>query len=60
MADEMKQRHVAETNQFYATKPTHTTVFMRTFVPWQLWRFAVINLKMIAMIRLSHSSRNSK
>ena len=59
MANEMKKRHVAETNQFYATKPTHTTVFMRTFVPWQLWRFAVINLKMIAMIRLSHSSRNS-
>ena len=59
MANEMKKRHVAETNQFYATKPTHTTVFMRTFLPWQLWRFAVINLKMITMIRLSHSPRNS-
>jgi prolipoprotein diacylglyceryltransferase len=27
--------------------------------PWQLRRFAVINLKMIAMIRLSHASRSS-
>ena len=60
MADDGKHRHVAETKQFYATKPTHTTVFMRTFLPWQLWRFAVINLKMIAMIRLSHGSRNSR
>lgn len=46
--------HVAESKQFYVTKPTRFTVFMRTFVPWQLWRFAVVNLKMIGMIRLSH------
>ncbi len=59
MPNETRTRHVAETNRFYATKPTHTTVFMRTFLPWQLWRFAVINMKMLAMIRTSHSSRNS-
>ena len=59
MGDELNSGHVAETKQFYATRPTHTTLFMRTFVPWQLWRFAVINSKMLAMIRLSHSSRNS-
>lgn len=60
MTDKSNTRHVADTKQFYATKPTHATVFMRTFLPWQLWRFAVINLKMIAMIRLSHSSRSSR
>jgi hypothetical protein len=38
----------------YATKPTRFTVFMRTFLPWQLWRFAAINLKMIGIIRRSH------
>ena len=38
----------------YVTKPTGRTVFMRTFVPWQLWRFAAINLKMIGIIRRSH------
>ncbi len=33
------------------TRPTRATVFLRTFVPWQVWRFFRINLKMIGMIR---------
>ena len=37
-----------------AALPTRATVFMRTFVPWQLVRFAVINLKMLRLIRRSH------
>ena len=40
----------------YVTTPTRLTVFMRTFLPWQLWRFAVINLKMIEIIARSHRS----
>lgn len=39
---------------FYAMKPTPLTVFLRTFLPWQLWRFARINLKMLRIIRKSH------
>lgn len=42
------------TESFYATRPTRTTVFLRTFLPWQLWRFARINLKMIRIIWKSH------
>ena len=38
----------------YATKPTGWTVFLRTFLPWQAWRFIWINLKMIGIIRRSH------
>ena len=38
----------------YVTRPTRRTIFMRTFLPWQLWRFASINLKMIGIIRRSH------
>ncbi len=38
----------------YVTRPTRWTLFARTFVPWQLWRFARINLKMIRMIRSAH------
>ncbi len=38
----------------YVTKPTRTTLFLRTFLPWQAWRFVVINLKMIDIIRRSH------
>lgn len=39
---------------FYATKPTWWTRFLRTFIPWQIVRFAVINLKMLVLIRRSH------
>ena len=41
---------------FYATKPTRGTVFLRTFLPWQIWRFLRINLKMITIIGRSHGS----
>ncbi len=42
------------TESFYATKPTRFTVFLRTFVPWQMVRFAVINLRMLKLIGISH------
>lgn len=35
----------------YATQPTRFTLFMRTFLPWQLWRFFCINLRMMLLIR---------
>ena len=38
----------------YATKPTRWTLFMRTFLPWQAWRFFWINVKMIRMIGRAH------
>lgn len=41
---------------FYATKPTRGTIFMRTFLPWQMWRFLRINLKMVTIIRRSHGA----
>jgi hypothetical protein len=37
-----------------AAVPTQWTVFLRTFVPWQVVRFAVINLKMFRLIWRSH------
>jgi hypothetical protein len=39
--------------EFYATKPTAWTRFARTCVPIQMWRFVMINLKMIGIIRKS-------
>ena len=39
----------------YVTRPTRMTLFLRTFLPWQLWRFARINLKMIRMIHRSRT-----
>ena len=43
--------------RFYATRPTGGTVFLRTFLPWQAWRFLCINLKMMTIIRRSHRTR---
>jgi hypothetical protein len=39
----------------FATKPTDFTKSLRTSVLWQIVRFVVINLKMIKVIRKSHS-----
>lgn len=36
-----------------APLPTARTLRRRTFVPYQLWRFLRINLRMVAMIRKS-------
>jgi hypothetical protein len=40
--------------QHYASKPTKTTLFFRTFLPWQLFRLLVVNLRMTMMILKSH------
>ncbi len=44
----------------YVTKPTRFTVFLRTFLPWQAWRFAVINLKMLDIIRRGHRAKHGQ
>ncbi len=37
-----------------AAIPTPWTIFLRTFIPWQMVRFVVINLKMFRLIWRSH------
>ena len=37
--------------------PTAFTRAMRVFWPWQLIRFAVINLRMLRMIAMSHHTK---
>jgi hypothetical protein len=44
--------HMRET--FNAPHPTRFTVFLRTFLPWQIYRFIAINLKMFRIISRSH------
>ncbi|MCB1208409.1 MAG: hypothetical protein KDK97_03725 [Verrucomicrobiales bacterium] len=39
----------------YATVPTPSTRFWRTFAPYQLLRFLVINVKMLRLIFKSHA-----
>ena len=38
----------------FATQPTAFTRFLRTCILWQMFRFAVINLKMVRIILKSH------
>lgn len=38
----------------YATLPTPLTRYLRTFIPYQCFRFLVINAKMLRMISKSH------
>lgn len=38
----------------YASVPTGWTRFLRTFLPWQLLRFAALNVRMLQMISKSH------
>ena len=38
----------------FAPHPTRRTVALRTFIPWQIVRFAVINLRMFRIIAKSH------
>jgi len=39
---------------YFAPVPTDMTVFFRTCIIYQIWRFIAINLKMMKIIRLSH------
>jgi hypothetical protein len=45
----------ATDDQFAAVAlPTPWTIRMRTFIPWQLVRFLVINLRMLRVIARGH------
>jgi hypothetical protein len=39
---------------YSAPLPTERTKALRTFVPWQIYRFIMINIKMFQMIFKSH------
>jgi hypothetical protein len=41
--------------EFFAPRPSRAVLFLRTFAPWQLLRFAVINFRMIRMLGKAHA-----
>lgn len=48
-------RSHARDDQFAAVAvPTGRTIGLRTFIPWQLVRFLVINLRMLRIISRGH------
>lgn len=46
-----------EAKSYSAARPTKTTLFLRSFLPWQILRFIIINLRMTVMIIKSHGRR---
>lgn len=38
----------------FTMKPSHWMVFLRTFFPYQVYRFIRVNLRMVRMIWKSH------
>jgi len=52
--EQAQRRQLRE--EVYATKPTRSTVFFRTFLPWQFLRFLWLNIKMMKIIHRSHAS----
>ncbi|OFZ30067.1 MAG: hypothetical protein A2622_09440 [Bdellovibrionales bacterium RIFCSPHIGHO2_01_FULL_40_29] len=45
---------VTEAKSYLAPVPTKMTLFLRSFLPWQILRFLIINLRMTVMIAKSH------
>lgn len=45
-----------DSGAFYASSPTRWTLFWRTFIPWQIWRFVWINLKMVRIAAKGHAA----
>lgn len=41
----------------HAVRPTGLTLFLRHFLPWQLLRFLLINIKMTRMILKSRDQK---
>jgi hypothetical protein len=40
---------------YYPPVPTGFTKHMRTSLPWQIWRFFVINFKIFKLLAKSHN-----
>lgn len=46
---------VGELSGSIAPMPTRTTIYLRGFLPYQAYRFALVNLKMLKIVRRSHT-----
>ncbi len=59
MSEPVKPNPMPNSEWIYATKPTRFTLFFRTFLPWQAWRFVWINVKMMKIIGRGHGHYRS-
>ena len=50
---------IIEAKKYKAMRPGKVRIFLRTFVPWQIVKFILINIKMTKMILKSHGGKNT-
>lgn len=50
-----RKHEIGELTDSIAPMPTKHTVRMRTFLPYQIYRFGRVNLRMLGMVRRSHT-----
>ncbi len=51
---------IYEAKNYLAARPNRTTLFLRSFLPWQMIRFILINIRMTVMIAKSHGRQVEK
>jgi hypothetical protein len=49
------EKFVPYSEASFATVPGKATQFFRKFIPWQIYRFIVLNLKMMRIVIGGHS-----
>jgi hypothetical protein len=49
------KNRVTYSDESYAPMPTKSTLFWRRFIPWQAWRFIVLNIKILKIVVGGHS-----
>jgi hypothetical protein len=50
---ERKAKHY--TDQYYPPTPVKSTLFWRKNIPYQIWRFFILNYKIIRIVVRGHS-----
>jgi len=53
MPHKINRRH--RSDEAFAPTPTKSTLFWRGFIPWQAWRWLVLNIKILKIVVGGHS-----
>jgi hypothetical protein len=53
--EEQSNKTIAYSEASYPPVPTRATRFWRAFIPWQLYRWVVLNIKILRIVAGGHS-----
>lgn len=54
MQDQIPENKRPYEQAYFPAKPNKFVLFMRTFLPWQIIRFAALNLKIVRLLMKGH------